>query len=48
VRAEIYLDEIEPGEPKGADPQISCGLFCMAEADGFSVLLNSRISRTKK
>jgi len=36
VRAEIYLDEIEPGEPKGADPQISCGLFCMAEADGFS------------
>ena len=33
IRAEIYLDEIEPGEPKGADPQISCGLFCMAEAD---------------
>ncbi len=31
VRREIYLDEIEPGDPKGADPQISCGLFCMSE-----------------
>jgi hypothetical protein len=36
VRSPIYLDEIEAGDPKGADPQISCGLFCMAEADGFS------------
>lgn len=36
VRAEIYLDEIEPGEPSGPDLQISCGLFCMAEADGLS------------
>lgn len=35
VRSPIYLDEIEAGDPKGADPQISCGLFCMAEADGF-------------
>lgn len=33
VRREIYLDEIEPGDPKGADPEISCGLFCMAEMD---------------
>lgn len=32
----VYLDEIEEGDPKGADPQISCGLFCMAEADSFS------------
>jgi 3'-phosphoadenosine 5'-phosphosulfate sulfotransferase (PAPS reductase)/FAD synthetase len=36
VRSPIYLDEIEAGDPKGADPQIACGLFCMAEADGFS------------
>lgn len=33
VRSEIYLDEIEPGPPRGADPKISCGLFCMADAD---------------
>jgi hypothetical protein len=32
-RFEIFLDEIEEGEPKGADPNIQCGLFCMAEAD---------------
>jgi hypothetical protein len=36
VRSEIYLDEIEPGEPKGADPHISCGLFCMAESDALA------------
>lgn len=36
VRSPIYLDEIEAGDPKGSDPQISCGLFCMAEADGLS------------
>ena len=36
VRSPIYLDEIEDGEPKAADPQISCGLFCMAEATSFS------------
>lgn len=34
-RNPIFLDEIETGDPKGADPQISCGLFCMAEADNF-------------
>lgn len=33
VRSPIYLDEIEPGDPKGVDPDISCGLFCMAEAE---------------
>ena len=33
VRSEIYLDAIEAGDPKGADPNIQCGLFCMAEAD---------------
>jgi len=32
-RASIFLDEIEEGEPKGSDPNIQCGLFCMAEAD---------------
>jgi 3'-phosphoadenosine 5'-phosphosulfate sulfotransferase (PAPS reductase)/FAD synthetase len=35
VRSEIYLDAIEAGDPKGSDPWVSCGLFCMAEADGF-------------
>ena len=33
VRSPIYLDEIEEGDPKGADPNVQCGLFCMAEAD---------------
>ena len=32
-RLPIYLDEIEAGDPKGADPKMSCGLFCMAESD---------------
>ena len=32
-RHPIYLDEIEAGDPKGADPNIQCGLFCMAESD---------------
>jgi len=36
VRSIIYLDEIEEGEPKGADPIIQCGLFCMAESDSFN------------
>lgn len=37
VRSEIYLDELPPGDPTGPDTvQISCGLFCMAEADGLS------------
>ena len=31
----VFLDEIEVGDPKGADPMISCGLFCMAETDSF-------------
>jgi len=35
-RTPIYLDEIEPGDPKGRDPDIQCGLFCMAESDQFS------------
>lgn len=35
-RTPVFLDEIEAGDPTGPDPQISCGLFCMAEADGFS------------
>lgn len=34
-RTKIYLDEIEEGEPKGADPNISCGLFC--STDDFEV-----------
>lgn len=36
VRAEIYLDEIEEGDPKGDDFTVTCGLFCMSEADSFS------------
>ena len=36
VRAEIYLDEIEEGDPKGEDFAVTCGLFCMSEADQFS------------
>ncbi len=32
-RTPIYLDEIEAGDPKGADPNIQCGLFCIAESD---------------
>ena len=32
-RLRVYLDEIEEGDPRGADPNIQCGLFCMAEAD---------------
>jgi hypothetical protein len=35
-RTPIYLDEIEAGDPTGADPKISCGLFCMSEADSFN------------
>lgn len=31
VRQPVYLDEIGPGDPIGRDPDISCGLFCMAE-----------------
>jgi hypothetical protein len=33
VRSEIYLDEIEEGDPTGPDFAVSCGLFCMAESD---------------
>jgi len=36
VRSPIFLDEIELGDPKGADPKISCGLFCMSESDSFT------------
>ena len=35
-RTPIYLDEIEEGDPTGADPKISCGLFCMSEADAMT------------
>ena len=33
VKQSVFLDEIEPGDPKGPDPKISCGLFCMVEND---------------
>lgn len=36
VRTPMFLDEIEEGDPKGADPNIQCGLFCMSETDNFS------------
>lgn len=32
VRAGIYLDEIEPGDPKGEDIPVTCGLFCQTAA----------------
>tara|TARA_R110002074_G_scaffold354134_1_gene525952 strand:+ start:48 stop:863 length:816 start_codon:yes stop_codon:yes gene_type:complete len=35
-RNPIYLDEIEEGDPKGKDPKMSCGLFCMSEADNLT------------
>jgi len=31
----VPLYEIPEGDPKGADPKISCGLFCMSEVDLF-------------
>jgi hypothetical protein len=31
----VPLYEIPEGDPKGADPKISCGLFCMSEVDSF-------------
>lgn len=34
VRYELYLDEIEEGDPKGADLSVSCGIFCMPADDG--------------
>lgn len=37
VRREIFLDEIPPGDPKGPDTvKITCGVFCISEADNFS------------
>jgi len=35
-RVKVFLDEIPPGPPTGADPKISCGLFCMSETDNMS------------
>lgn len=35
-RLPIYLDEIESGDPKGNDPNIQCGLFCMGEVDSWT------------
>lgn len=36
VRIDMPLYDIPPGDPTGADPKISCGLFCMSESDSFS------------
>lgn len=33
VKIDVPLYQLPPGDPKGADPKISCGLFCMMEAD---------------
>jgi len=30
-KIQVFLDEIEPGEPKNQDPNITCGLFCMTD-----------------
>ena len=32
-RKPLFLDAIEPGDPKGPDPRIACGILCMVEAD---------------
>ncbi len=32
-KVDIYLDEIEPGDPIGRDPDIQCGLFCQSEIE---------------
>lgn len=32
-RIRVFLDEIEDGEPKSADPNIQCGLFCHVESE---------------
>ncbi len=34
-KVQVFLDEIESGDPKRSDPDISCGLFCMSESDNF-------------
>lgn len=36
IRTPIYLDEIEEGEPRGQDPKIECGLFCMSEMENLA------------
>lgn len=33
IKYDVPLYEIPAGDPKGADPKISCGLFCMSERD---------------
>jgi len=35
-RQKVFLDEIEPGDPKGRDPNIQCGLFCSMEAEAIA------------
>lgn len=35
-KVRVFLDEIEEGDPKGADPKISCGLFCIAETESMA------------
>lgn len=35
-KVRVFLDEIEEGDPKGADPNISCGLFCIAETESMA------------
>ena len=35
-RRKVFLDEIEPGDPIGRDPNIQCGLFCSVEAEAMS------------
>lgn len=32
-RIDVPLYELPPGDPTGPDPKISCGLFCVSEAD---------------
>jgi len=36
LKTPIFLDEIPPGDPVGADPDIQCGLFCMAESENLN------------
>lgn len=35
-RIDVPLYELPEGDPTGADPKISCGLFCMTEIQSFS------------
>lgn len=47
-RVKMPLDEIPPGPPREQDPKISCGLFCMSEADSFSSTDDPEVQERRK